>query len=334
MTTSPRSPDLAENLTDGLDAFRGDRAYLGADHLRNERRTWIVTGICAVTLVAQVAGGLVFKSMALTASGLHMAAHVAAMATAAIAYRMARRYAADPRFAFGTGKLGYLAGFANAIVLGVIAVLIGVESVTRLFAPEVVNYDSALPLAVAGLAVTLVCWVLLKPQKHAHGHDKDGDLNISAAHLHLSADAAVGVLAIAGLAAGRSLGWTWADPLAGLAGAGLVAQFAVSLVWRGAAALLDMTPSPQLAGEIRSRLEAEGERVVDLHLWRLGPGHFAAVAVVAAGADRTVEALRARLKGLSGLSHLTIELRRGELRTGELRAGGEAGQGPTDDVTR
>jgi cation diffusion facilitator family transporter len=201
-----------------------------------------------------------------------------------------------------------------------------------------VDYDSALPLAVAGLLVTLVCWGLLKPRKGVHGHDKDGDLNLTAAHLHLSADAAVGVLAIAGLAAGRSLGWSWADPLAGLAGAGLVAQFAAGLVRRGAAALLDMTPSSDLAGEIRGRLEAGGERVIDLHLWRLGPGHFAAVAVVAAsqatGAGRTVEALRARLKGLSGLSHLTIELRTGELRAGELREGGEAGQGPAPNSVR
>lgn len=304
---------------EALDAFRTEAAYLGADHARNERRTWIVTAICAATLVAQVAGGLVFKSMALTASGLHMAAHVAAMGTAAVAYRLARRWATDRRFAFGTGKLGYLAGFANAVVLAVVAVLIGVESVQRLFRPEVVDYGSALPLAVAGLAVTLVCMLLLRPRRSGHDHDPDGDLNISAAHLHLSADAAVGVLAIAGLAAGRALGWNWADPAAGLLGAGLVAQFAISLIRRGAAALLDMTPSPELAAEIRERLQVEGERVIDLHLWRLGPGHFAAVAVVAGSAASSTEALRARLGDLPGLSHVTVELRgRGE--AGHLRA--------------
>jgi cation diffusion facilitator family transporter len=306
-----------------LDAFRKDRIYLGADHARNERRTWIVTAICAATLVAQIAGGLVFRSMALTASGLHMAAHVAAMATAAIAYGLARRWAGDPRFAFGTGKLGYLAGFANAVVLAVIAVLIAVESLARLRAPEIVDYDSALPLAVAGLAVTVVCILLLRPAQgpQAHdkdGYDKDGDLNISAAHLHLSADAAVSVLAIAGLAAGRQLGWAWADPVAGLAGAALVAQFAVSLIRRGSAALLDINPSPALAAEIRTRLEAGGERVLDLHLWRLGPGHFAVVASVAAQPDATAEALHGRLQGLAALSHVTLE----------LRSGGEADHGP------
>lgn len=292
-----------------LDAFREDRAYLGADHARNERRTWIVTAICAATLVAQIAGGLLFHSMALTASGLHMAAHVAALGVAAAAYALARRWAGDPRFAFGTGKLGYLAGFANAVVLAIVAVLIAVESVGRLIAPEPVDYDSALPLAVLGLAVTLVCVLLLRPVEGAHGHDRDGDLNISAAHLHLSADAAVSVLAIAGLAAGRLLGWGWADPLAGLAGAALVAQFAISLVRRGASALLDINPSPELAAEIRTRLESGGERVIDLHLWRLGPGHFATIAAVAAPDGQTTEALRSRLNDLVSLSHVTIELR-------------------------
>jgi cation diffusion facilitator family transporter len=286
-----------------LDAFQADRAYLGADHRRNERRTWIVTGICAVMLAAQVAGGLVFRSMALTAAGLHMAAHVAALLVAAGAYAWARRHASSPRFAFGAGKIGYLAGFANALVLGMTAVLIAVESVQRLLAPENVDYASALPLAAAGLVVTLVCVWLLKPTKQGRH-----DLNISAAHLHLTADALFGVLAIAGLLAGQRLGWRWADPAAGLAGAALVAQFAVSLIRRAAATLLDMNPSLELTAQVRGRLEAEGERVLDLHLWRQGPGHHAAVAVIAAAHPLPPAAYHARLKGIEGLSHVTVEV--------------------------
>ena len=289
-----------------LDAYRRDRAYLGgflgADHARNERRTWLVAAICALTLAAQLAGGMVFHSMALTASGLHMASHVAAMAVAAGAYALARRLAGSARFAFGTGKFGDLAGFANAVVLGITAVLIAIESIQRLFAPEAVAYGSALPLAAAGLVVTLVCVALLRPRAR-------GDLNIEAAHLLLSADAFVGALAIAGLLAGQRLGWRWADPMAGLAGAFLVAQFALSLMRRAAMTLLDMNPSPELTAEIRARLEAGGERVVDLHLWRLGPGHNAAVAVLAADAPEPAEAYHARLKGVAGLSHATIEVR-------------------------
>jgi cation diffusion facilitator family transporter len=291
-----------------MDAFRGDRVYLGADHARNERRTWIVAAICLVTLAIQLAGGLVFNSMALVANGLHMAAHVAALMVAAVAYALARRFANDPRFSFGAGKLGYLAGFANAAVLAVTALLIAVESVHRLLAPEPVTYDGALALAGGALAINLVCVWLLRPA-HVHAHDPDGDLNLSAAHLHLSADAVVSGLAILGLAAGRWLGWTWADPLAALAGAGLVAHFAWRLMRRAGAVLMDMNPSPGLTAEIRTRLEAEGERVLDLHLWRLGPGHHAAIVVIAAGKPLEPDAYRARLAGLPGLSHVTVETR-------------------------
>lgn len=307
MTTA--DPQSQEAGPPAMDAFREDRVYLGADHRRNERRTWIVTGICAATLVAQLAGGVVFKSMALTASGLHMAAHVAALLVAALSYALARRYAGDTRFSFGTGKIGYLAGFANAVVLAATALFIAVESVERMVAPHEVEYAGALPLAFAGLALTLVCAWLLKPGRTDHGHDKDGDLNLSAAHLHLTADALVAILAIAGLAAGQRLGWAWADPLAGIAGAALVAQFAWSLLRRAGASLLDINPSPELTAEIRARLAAEGEQVLDLHLWRLGPGHHAAIAVIAAKTPLSPQAYRARLSGLAGLSHVTVEVR-------------------------
>jgi cation diffusion facilitator family transporter len=308
LTADPRRDPPRE-----LDGFRNDRLYLGADHGRNERRTWIVAGVCALTLVAQIIGGRLFHSMALTASGLHMAAHVAVLLTAAGAYWLARRLAGDARFAFGAGKVGYLAGFANAVVLAMTAVTIAVESVQRLFEPEVVDYGSAIPLAAAGLVVTLVCVWLLKPTRGPaghHGHDHDGDLNLSAAHLHLSADAIISVLTIAALVAGKAFGWRLVDPLMGLAGAALVAQFAYTLIRRTGAALLDLNPSSVLADEIRTRLQAGGTRVVDLHVWRLGPGHHAAVAVVADDVPAPAEAYRARLEGLAGLSHLTVEVRR------------------------
>lgn len=310
MTSTAATPGPA---APAMDAFRDDRTYLGADHRRNERRTWIVVTICAATLAVQLAGGFAFHSMALTASAVHMASHVAVLLVAAGAYALARRHADNPKFAFGTGKLGYLAGFANAVVLAITALLIGGESVQRIIAPEATDFRAALPLAVGGLAVNLVCVWLLRPTGAADARgDRDGDLNITAAHLHLSADAAVSVLAIAGLAAGEARGWGFADPLAGLAGAALVIQFAVSLVRRTGAALLDINPSPELTAEIRARLSAEGERVVDLHLWRLGPGHHAAVAVIASDHPQAAEAYHRRLNGLAGLSHVTVEVRSGD----------------------
>lgn len=312
MTAADPPEDRAELPQGPLDAFREDRTYLGADHRRNERRTWIVTGICAVTLVAQLAGGLAFRSIALTASGLHMAAHVAALLVAAGAYALARRHAENPRFAFGTGKLGYLAGFANAVVLAMTAVLIAVESGKLLLRPEPADYASAFPIAAAGLAVNLICVWLLRPTGSTHHrHDDQGDLNLSAAHLHLLADASVSLLAMLAMLAGLHLGWAFADPLAGLVGAALVGHFAWSLLKRAGLSLLDVNPSAALTSEIRSRLEAGGERVIDLHLWRLGPGHHAAIAVVAADHPQAVEAYRSRLNGLPGLSHVTIEVRAG-----------------------
>lgn len=305
MTATPTATARPEET---FDAFRQDRVYLGADHRRNERRTWIVAAITIVALALQLVGGLAFNSMALIAGGLHSAAHVAALVVAAIAYGLARRYATDPRFSFGTGKLGYLAGFANAVVLAFTALLIGAESLERLIAPEEVAYTEALWLAAAGLALSLVCMLILKPV--GSPRRQDGDLNLSAVHLHLSADAIVSALAIAGLFAGRALGWNWADPLAGLAGAALVAHFALSLVRRASGVLLDVNPSPRLAEDIRGRLAAEGERILDLHLWQLGPDHHAAIVVIAADHPLPAEAYRTRLAGLPGLSHLTIEVRR------------------------
>ncbi|HEX7948493.1 MAG TPA: cation diffusion facilitator family transporter [Phenylobacterium sp.] len=304
--TAPDTTDTPQ----ALDAFRADRVYLGADHRRNERRTWIVTVICALTLAALVAGGAVTRSMALVASGLHMAAHVAALLTASVAYALARRHAGNPAFSFGTGKLGYLAGFANAVILAVTAVLIGVESATRLLRPEAVDFGDALPIAAGGLVVNLVCIWLLKPTGvAAQRNDPEGDLNLSAAHLHLTADAAVSVLAVAAIAAGRQFGWSFADPLAGLCAALLVGRFAWSLMRHTGAALLDINPSPELTAEVRRRLSDGGERVIDLHLWRLGPGHHAVIAVIASAHPKPVATYRARLAGLAGLSHVTVEVR-------------------------
>lgn len=306
------APDRPETPL-ALDAFRENRTYLGADHRRNERRTWIVTAICAVTLVGLVAGGTLTGSLALTASGLHMGAHVAALLVASAAYALARRHAGNPAFAFGTGKLGYLAGFTNGVVLAITAVLIGAESLTRLLQPEAVDFHGALPIAAGGLALNLVCIWLLRPTEAAAArNDPQGDLNLSAAHLHLTADAAVSVLAMVALGAGRFLGWSGADPLAGLLAAGLVAQFAWTLVRRAGSALLDINPSPTLTAEVRRRLSSGGERVIDLHLWRLGPGHHALIAVIAAEHPQPVATYHARLAGLAGLSHVTVEVRGGE----------------------
>lgn len=280
-------------------------------------------------MAAEIAGGVLAGSMALVAEGLHMSTHAGALVIAASAYAYARRHARDERFAFGTGKLGDLAAFSSAIVLALIALLIGWESVGRLFHPVAIAFDEAIPLAALGLAVNLIsAWLLHdggEPpadhsahghgRAHAHPHDHShhdhhhhADHNLRAAYVHVIADAAVSVLALAGLAAARALGWLWMDPAMGLVGMLVILNWSWSLMRASGAVLLDMRPEA-IARDIASRLEgAEGDRIADLHLWRVGPGHHAAVVSLVCERPEPPAAYKARLADIAGLSHVTIEV--------------------------
>jgi cation diffusion facilitator family transporter len=310
-----------------LDAFRHDHAFLGARHDRNERRTWAVIALCAVTMVVEIAGGVIFGSMALLADGLHMATHAGAMLIAALAYVFARRNIADPRFSFGTGKVGDLSAFASAIVLAFSSLLIGWESVERLLSPEAIRYDEAIIIAVLGLAVNLAsAWLLHDGHDHghSHGHAHDHghdhydhvhddhahhhDLNLRAAYIHVASDAAVSVLAIVGLLAGRQLGWSWMDPIMGIVGGLVIAKWSFSLMMTAGAVLLDMRPGEALPQAIEKRLEAGSDRIIDLHVWRIGPGHNAAVVTILTPDPQPPAAYKAKLAGLRTLSHVTIEV--------------------------
>src|ERR1700681_2681630 len=247
--------------------FGHSHVFLGAGHVRNERRTWGVIALCGLMMVAEIAGGLVFGSIALVADGLHMSTHAAALLLAALAYSYVRRHADDARFTFGTGKLGDLAGFTSAVVLAMIALLIGYEAVMRLIAPVTVQFDQAIAIAVVGLGVNVASVFLLGGDTHDHGHghhhgpahrddhrhdddhahehdddhahDHDHhhqhdarthrDNNLRAAIVHVMADAAVSLLVIAGLLLGRFLGWVWMAPLAGLVGAIVIASWSYGL---------------------------------------------------------------------------------------------------------
>jgi cation diffusion facilitator family transporter len=302
-----------------LDDWRHDHVFLGAAHDRNERRTWAVVGLTAAMMVAEIAGGMMFGSMALLADGWHMSTHAGALAIAAFAYRYARRHARDPRFAFGTGKLGDLAGFASAVLLALIAVLIGYESVLRVFQPVPIHYPEATAIAVVGLAVNLLsAWILGAGHDHEHGHgehhdhhhDHDHDHNLRAAFLHVMADALTSVLAIAGLLAAWGYGWTWLDPAIGIVGALVIAHWSWGLIRQAGAVLLDATPDAALASDIRTRLERGDDRICDLHLWRVGPGHHAAIVALVSDAPLPVETYKARLADLARLSHVTVEVHR------------------------
>jgi cation diffusion facilitator family transporter len=324
--------------------WRHDHVFLGAAHDRNERRTWLVVSLTAAMMVAEIAGGTIFGSMALLADGWHMSTHAGALAIAAFAYRYARSHARDPRFAFGTGKLGDLAGFTSAIVLAMVALAIGAESVMRLFQPVTIHYGEATAIAVVGLAVNLASARLLggghhhdhdhraasaddrerhrhdprhhDPRHHDAHHDDDRlghdhhDHNLRAAYWHVLADALTSVLAIGGLLAAWFYGWTWLDPAIGIVGAIVIAHWSWGLIRDAGAVLLDAAPSRALGDAIRQRLETGHDLIADLHVWRLGPGHNAAIVSLVADVPQAVEHYKALLDDVPGLSHVTIEVHR------------------------
>jgi|ERR1043166_617260 cation diffusion facilitator family transporter len=283
-----------------------------------ERRTRIVIGITAAMMVIEIAAGTVFNSMALLADGWHMSTHVAAFLITAVAYHLTRRHGANPRFSFGTGKIGVLGGFTSAVVLAMVAVLMAGESAHRLFAPVSIQFNQAIGVAVAGLIVNLVCALLLKEgHSHEHGdgrHHHHRDLNLRSAYVHVLADALTSVTAIFALTAGKFLGWSWLDALVGIVGSSVVGAWAYSLVRDTSGILLDRTPeTSDLPEEIRRAVESDGDAlIVDLHVWQVGSGKFAAIVSIVAREPKAAEAYRGLLREHEELVHLTVEVQRCE----------------------
>ena len=425
------------NDQDTLPAGEHSHIFLGAGHAANERRTWAAISLAEFMMVAEIAGGTLFGSLAVVADGFHMATHALALLIAAVAYSYARRHANDPRFAFGTGKLGDLAGFTSALVLAIIALIIGYEAAVRLFSPVAIHFDEAILIAAGGFIVNIAtAWLLSggggDRHGHAHGvrhraeddanaHDEPRridtgrgilllevfevgvpprfrlscadnldlasalgdriatieterpggqrknfrfadrgaflksveeipephafkarlrlagldqaevyevdfvepghggassasaagrDNNMRAAFVHVAADAAVSVLAICGLLLGRFFGLVWMDPVMGIVGALVIANWAYGLIRDTGGVLLDMNPDKAMADELRRAIESDGDRLADLHIWRLGPGHLGAIVSIMTAKPRDAEFYRSRLSRFRMLSHVTIEVRR------------------------
>ncbi|WP_422059593.1 CDF family Co(II)/Ni(II) efflux transporter DmeF [Sphingopyxis sp.] len=311
--------------TRNIDTLQHNHVFLGASHDVNARRTLWVVALTAVMMVGEIIAGYVTGSMALLADGFHMATHAGALSVAAAAYSYAKRHASDRRFSFGTGKVGDLAGFASALILGLVALGIGIESVLRLYQPIRVAFGEATVIAIVGLGVNIVSAFLLSGG-HAHGHShghghhdhhghdhghggKGQDNNLRSAYAHVLADALTSVLAIAALLAGRYLGWIWLDPVMGIVGAIVIARWSWSLMRDTASVLLDASDE-QVAGEVRDLLDGPGgARITDLHVWRIGPDAHAGIVSVAPGPGIDQEMIRGRLKPVHELAHLTIEIR-------------------------
>jgi cation diffusion facilitator family transporter len=325
-----------------------DHSFLGARHDERERRTWGVVALTAAMMILEIVGGTLFGSIALVADGWHMGTHVVALAIAGLAYLFARRHVGDPRFSLGTGKFGELAAFGSAIILAMIALGIGYESVLRLLQPVAIHFREAVPIAALGLCVNLAsAWLLRESHDHGHGHalfdrahhrheDEHGDhdhdhagdhnhhdvhndhahghaadhrdSNYRAAYVHVLADALTSVLAIAGLSAAWAFGLNFMDPLVGLVGMLVILSWSVGLVRSAGGVLLDAVPDPALAQRIRERIETGGDRLADLHLWQVGPGHAAVIMSVVSDAPQTPSVYKQRLNNLAGLSHVTVEV--------------------------
>jgi len=293
-------------------AWTHDHVYLGASHGRAESRTRFVVYLTAVFMVVEIIAGLIFGSMALLADGVHMATHVGALGLAAWAYSMARRHAQNRYFSFGSGKFGDLAGFASALILGIIAIGVGIESVVRIYQPVPIQYFEAMIVAALGLGVNVISALMLHDNGD-HDHEEAGhhhDHNLRAAYVHVLADAATSLLALAALGLGAAFGWGALDPVVGVLGAVVIARWAAQLLKQTSLVLLDVEDHPELAREIRQTLEGElGLQVADLHLWRLGPGHRGLIVSLVSAAPCTSEEIKSILRARhTGLSHVTIEV--------------------------
>jgi cation diffusion facilitator family transporter len=302
-----------------------------------ERRTWLVVALTAVTMVAEIAAGLFTGSMALLADGWHMATHVVALSIAGLAYLLARRWAGDERFAFGTWKIEVLGAFTSALLLLVVAFAMVFESVHRLLRPEPIQFGIALGVASIGLAVNLLsAWVLHGSgadshhghAAHGHGHDHhdhsghghthghhhghgQDDLNLNSAYAHVLTDALTSVLAIVALAAGLWWGWAWMDPAMGIVGAAVIAWWAKGLIADSARVLLDREMDAPVVQQVRDAIQSDGDaEIADLHVWRVGRASYAAVVSVVARNPLSPDAYRERVCAISSLAHVSIEVNR------------------------
>ena len=306
---------VAENLIHGHEFH--------TPHPEAERRTRWVVALTVVTMVVEIVFGMLTGSMALLADGWHMGTHAGALGIAVFAYIYARRHARSPRYAFGTGKVGVLGGYSSAVVLAIVAILMVVESASRLWSPVGIRFDEALAVAAVGLVVNLVsAWLLsagslrnASGHSHDHGRKHDHhqhhhhDHNLRAAYLHVIADALTSVLAIVALLAGRNLGWVWLDPAIGMLGGLVIARWSLGLLRECGRILLDGSAAEAAIEEIRRAIESDGQaRLVDVHVWKLGATEQAAILSVAASEPQPPEHYKSLIAHVPDLRHITVEV--------------------------
>jgi cation diffusion facilitator family transporter len=283
-----------------------------------ERRTRYVLILTAITMVIEIAAGMLFGSMALLADGWHMGTHVAAFLITIFAYSYARKHADSPDFSFGTGKVTVLGGFASAIALAVVAVVMMIESLLRFVEPHAIHFNEAIAVAVLGLLVNVVsAFILSGHHGHSHGHEHSHhhphkhhhDHNLKAAYLHVLADALTSLLAIIALSSGKYFGWHWMDPIMGIVGAIIITRWSYGLLQQTSPILLDASIDEDYVKDIIKTIESHADnRVTDIHVWRVSSDHYAAMISLVTHFPESAEHYKSLLQSFNKLSHITIEI--------------------------
>jgi len=291
-----------------------------------EKRTLIVVIVTFVTMIAEILFGWITNSMALLVDGWHMGTHAFALGVSLIAYIMARKYAKDQRFTFGTWKVEILGAYTSAIVLGIVGIMMIFSSVERLINPLSIHYNQALFVAILGLVVNLICAFILNVDDHSHEHvhhhhedeqhhheHKHHDLNLKSAYLHVVADAFTSVLAIIALLGAKYFEFNWLDPFMGIVGAGLILRWSFYLLKDTGFILLEREMDDPIVNEIKNEIESDGDsKVSDLHIWKVAQNKYACIVSLVTGKKYSIEEYKTRLSKVHELAHITVEINRCE----------------------
>lgn len=276
-------------------------------HKQGQKRSWQVLILTLIVMVIEIVAGTIYGSMALLADGWHMSTHAAAFIIVLAAYHYARKHANDPAFSFGTGKFSVLGGFASAVALAMVALMMFIESLHRMVSPEIIRFNEALAVAALGLLVNLASVFILKTphEHHHHGHEHH-DHNLKAAYLHVMADALTSVLAIIALLFGKYFGWNRLDAAVGMVGAVVIMRWAFGLLKETAPILLDGSADEKIRRQITETIGSE--IIADLHIWRVGPKHYSVILSLVLDNPQSPEFYKKQLAGFEQLAHITIEV--------------------------
>ena len=284
----------------------------GIDNKHRENKVKIVFWLTTIIMVLEITVGTTSGSMALLADGWHMGTHSAAFLITIFAYSYAKKHADNKSFSFGTGKVNYLGGFASAVALAIVALMMAIESVQRLIEPQNILFNEAIIVAIIGLVVNIVSVFVLHDDHHHHGeeHDHHHDHNMKAAYFHVLADTLTSLLAIIALLTGKYYGWIWMDAVMGIVGAAVILRWSYGLIKESSNVLLDKTVSPNSFANIAKNMKEENNAIInDIHIWKVGTSHQAAILSVVTEEPLEPYFYKRILKQhLPRLSHISIEV--------------------------